>query len=491
MPRNAFRVTRRLSFLAGMLLGGVVVRLLCYTITPRKRALVPCQCNVSNRPCPSPCADLPTAPALAAVSQSPHVQEIWQNTEYDPSFRLSLPTAEPDRTTLRVSSLYGMNFATARNVCVKPDRSKTIFVYSETPEPSFLSKRSGFTWGWRFHTHREKVPRDATRVAGTTLIVSPAFTHHVTHFAESTIPLWHAFRNSHVYPVHSAPDRIFLKQSDFRTELAWNQKILQFLAHHARNVSITDSSFFQGSALVCFDKAGLVGMGLHEFGFFASKAEAVSFKQSIFAFFHLQLQSHSSIERKARCLVLQRTRSRRLENRQEVIQTIEDTGLYDCVTWSPFTHGEMENMPFESQLALVASTQFMVALHGSGLVNSIFLPQHSAVVDLLPHDYLELEWHNFASKAGVRFFFMFLGDTRCRNQCTGHIFETSKPKCRSVMQCNHKLVDSKTLQVIAAQADFHIRTLPNIRKMNANITWSAGAARNDKPLLPPQALPRR
>ncbi len=69
MPRNAFRVTRRLSFLAGMLLGGFVVRLLCYTITPRvsthrtprarpERGLVPCQCNVSNRPCQSKCPDL-------------------------------------------------------------------------------------------------------------------------------------------------------------------------------------------------------------------------------------------------------------------------------------------------------------------------------------------------------------------------------------------------------------------------------------------------
>jgi len=83
---------------------------------------------------------------------------------------------------------------------------------------------------------------------------------------------------------------------------------------------------------------------------------------------------------------------------------------------------------------------------------------------------------------------MFLGDTRCRNPCTGHIFETSKTKCRAVMRCDHRLVDLKTLQVIAAQADFHVRTSPNIRHMNAGVVWSAGAARNDTPLLDPLPL---
>ena len=189
-----------------------------------------------------------------------------------------------------------------------------------------------------------------------------------------------------------------------------------------------------------------------------------------------------------RCLVLQRTKSRRLQNRQAVIQSIEDTGLYDCTGWSTLLHGEMERMTFQEQLSVVSSTQFLVGLHGSGLVNSIFLSTRSVAVDLLPHNYLELEWHNFASKAGVRFYFLFLGDSQCQNSCTGHIFQTSQVRCRSVMQCNHMLVDFKLLQVIAAQADFHVRVSPNIRNMTENITYSAGAAKGDTPLLPPRAL---
>ena len=134
----------------------------------------------------------------------------------------------------------------------------------------------------------------------------------------------------------------------------------------------------------------------------------------------------------------------------------------------------------------MSSTQFLVGLHGSGLVNSIFLSSHSVIVDLLPHNYLELEWHNFAAKAGVRFYFMFLGDTQCQNPCTGHIFDTGLVKCRSVMRCNHKLVDFKLLQVIAAQADFHIRVSPNIRIMTENITYTGGVARRDAPLFDPE-----
>lgn len=151
-------------------------------------------------------------------------------------------------------------------------------------------------------------------------------------------------------------------------------------------------------------------------------------------------------------------------------------------------HGEMESMTFHQQLSVVGSTQFLVGLHGSGLVNSIFLSPHSVAVDLLPHNYLELEWHNFASKAGIRFYFMFLRDSQCQNTCTGHIFDTSKVQCRSVMQCNHKLLDFKLLQVISAQADFHIRVSPNIRVMEDNMTYSAGIAKGDVPLFLPTAL---
>jgi hypothetical protein len=141
-------------------------------------------------------------------------------------------------------------------------------------------------------------------------------------------------------------------------------------------------------------------------------------------------------------------------------------------------------MSFQEQLAVVSSTQFLVGVHGSGLVNSIFLRSNAVAVDLLPHNYLELEWHNFASKAGVRFYFMFLRDERCRNPCTGHIFETGQTKCRAGMSCSHQLLDFKLLQVIAAQADFHLRVSPNIRRMSAGVKYSSGAGRGDTALLP-------
>lgn len=56
------------------------------------------------------------------------------------------------------------------------------------------------------------------------------------------------------------------------------------------------------------------------------------------------------------------------------------------------------------------------------------------------------------------------------------------------MKCNHKLVDFKLLQVIAAQADFHVRVSPNIRRMVHNVKVSGGSERGDLPLLPPLSL---
>jgi hypothetical protein len=366
-----------------------------------------------------------------------------------------------------------------------------MFLYTQHDTLSLnLEERSGFNFGWNFEFVKSLIPPEATRVSGTTVVISPAYIRHVTHFAESSIPIWHALSRPEKYPVHSNADRIFLKQVNFADDLQWNQKILSFLtSRYTKNATIVDASSYVSSTLVCFEEAALVGMGLHEFGYFANSVEAMSFRRQIILHYNVPFTEESSLRTQSRCLVLQRTTSRRLDNRDAVVKSIEDTGVFDCTQWSQFLHGELETMSFATQLSILASTQFLVAVHGSGLVNSIFLSTDSVVVDLLPDNYLELEWHNFASKAGVRFYFLFLQDSHlCKNECTGNMLSTSLVKCRSVLSCSHTLVDFTLLQVIALQSDFHIRVSPNIIHMTDNITYSAGAARNDVPLFLPAFL---
>lgn len=224
----------------------------------------------------------------------------FTETVYDQKFKLKLPESEPLYSSVRVSSLYGMNFATGRNICVKPDNSKIFFVYADNIPAMVFKRRSGFNWGWQFEVVKGKIPPKSTRVYGTTIIVSPAYTKHVTHFAESSIPIWHALSQPNKYPVHSGGDRIFLKQSNFKDELEWNQKILSFLAHHTRNATIIDSSSFRSSSLICFEKAGMIGMGLHEFGFFANEAEANTFRCRILLYYRIPVVIQSSLLQKSR-----------------------------------------------------------------------------------------------------------------------------------------------------------------------------------------------
>jgi len=428
-------------------------------------------------------------------SKSKSVSKIYSHKKYQYRFEekniqstiLTLPEAKYSFSSLRISSLYGMNFATACNICVKPDYSKKVYVYSKKFLADLpLKRRSGFNHGWDFQIISAPIPHDATRVKGTTIILSPAYRRHVTHFAESTLPMWHAISNPNRYPVHSNPDNIFLKQIQFAQDLDWNQKILSFLySNYMKNVTIMDASLFSLSSLVCFEKAGLIGAGLHEFGFFANVFEAQTFRRKIISYYNIVTTEKSTMMHKSRCLVMQRQKTRRLVNRDEVITSIEETGLFDCRKWHMYLHGEMETMSFQEQLSVISNTQFLVGLHGSGLINSIFLSADSVTLDLLPDNYFELEWHNFASKAGVRFYFMFLRDRNCKNQCNGNIITTSKVKCRSVMSCNHDLEDFKLLQVIAMQSDFHIRVAPNIILGTYDINYSAGLARNDAALILP------
>ena len=232
-------------------------------------------------------------------------QCIRKSKAYDDSFKLTLPETQTGQSLFSVSSLYRMNFATGRNVCTRPDHSKHMFLYSEDlpaiiEESGFLADRSCFRFSWQFEVVKGKIPSTATRVPDTTTIISPAYAHHVTHFAESIIPLWHAMTHPDVYPVHASADWIFLKQSRF-SDLEWNRSILTFLAYHASNVTIVDSIAFGPSTLICFDTAGMVGMGLHEFGFFANEGEAQSFKTQIIRFYSVSVQNHSSLLHQSRC----------------------------------------------------------------------------------------------------------------------------------------------------------------------------------------------
>jgi len=98
--------------------------------------------------------------------------ECRKKTTYAPSFTLGLPDSEPNFSAMRVSSLYGMNFATARNVCVRPDHSKTMFLYTQDDTLSLnLEERSGFNFGWNFEFVKSLIPPEATRVSGTTVVI--------------------------------------------------------------------------------------------------------------------------------------------------------------------------------------------------------------------------------------------------------------------------------------------------------------------------------
>lgn len=347
-----------------------------------------------------------------------------------------------------------MNFMTGRNLCFAPGPSKAFLVFSENatqiPAVQEHKKRySGFKWGYDFKAREGRIPDSATYVEGTVLVISPAYTRHVTHFAESTIPWWHALLHSGVYPVHAGVDSVFLKQSRAAGELEWNMKILRALiGFTGHSLKVHDAGDFQHSELTCLRRCALVGMGLHEFGFFANEHEARQFRRHVLRTFHVPALAPTSLDTKSRCLVLQRAKSRRLLNHAEIVGAIELLSIFDCSQWSVHTHGRLEDLAFEQQMAVVSNTHFLVGLHGSGLVNSIFLPSTAVVVDLLPPKYLELEWHNFASKAGVQLFFLHMTSTGCAPTCDANsIFETSQTKCRTVMACNHELRDMHGLQV--------------------------------------------
>jgi capsular polysaccharide biosynthesis protein len=81
---------------------------------------------------------------------------------------------------------------------------------------------------------------------------------------------------------------------------------------------------------------------------------------------------------------------RKVLNESEVEQLLARYG-FQCVCLEDFT--------FEDQLRLCASATVLVSMHGAGLSNMIFMPEHSTVVEFRKFD------------DGLNYFFTGLGDT--------------------------------------------------------------------------------
>ena len=101
----------------------------------------------------------------------------------------------------------------------------------------------------------------------------------------------------------------------------------------------------------------------------------------------------------ARCQVtfIRRRSSRRVMNEEAVLASAR--------AWAEQHQGtvevaELESMSFDAQVELMARTTLLVAVHGAGLANALFMPAGSAVIELFPARFVYPLYEKIAAASG-------------------------------------------------------------------------------------------
>ena len=131
---------------------------------------------------------------------------------------------------------------------------------------------------------------------------------------------------------------------------------------------------------------------------FTGGADAWLYRGRTFSDAQVQLQGHPRFPPRTITVLDRVGTTRSIVNLAALLTPLRASGL--PVTIIP----NMGALSFNEQVALMAGTGILVASHGAALVNSLFLPQHAAVIELFPPLMKKLTYRNLAVKSGLHYF---------------------------------------------------------------------------------------
>jgi len=428
-------------------------------------------------------------------------------------------------SSLKFSTQYGMNVGIARNGCLDLEGVLRLF---EPPRPARddatdaweavagdwgerLSQQGqyGFKYGWRIELFPDELEGSGIRWnQGFAVVARPAYGRNIHHFAESVIFLFHAALHPEVYPWFRRVDVLLLPTVARSSELGWSLEFLDLVlraaAHHGAqvpNVLFREDLLALGvgragtDALACYERVGLLGMTTSEFGLFADPYEAELFRHFAYRHFNLTEEgrgeqgagagagrsgegSAASALRKgpndrAAGFLAARKHTRRLVNLEQVRAAILDTGLVDLDDFLPTPLREFEDQPLRTHVAWMKASDILIGVHGSGIINSMFMERGSVVIDLLCPHFIELTFTPAVLSAGHHYLFLPNTNTSSGSGYPSggsgghpsgvppHCFEgspygSSSMDCLAIRNCDLE-ADLHGVELLVRQADILVR----------------------------------
>lgn len=123
--------------------------------------------------------------------------------------------------------------------------------------------------------------------------------------------------------------------------------------------------------------------------------------------------------------------TRRIMNEDEAFESIQKN-----LTSSE--HSQIhyfELTPLKKQIEIVSKTDILIAVHGSGLANILFMKPGAAVIEIMPNGFTCRDWYMKAAKAaGVNYYAYYAksqGETVGGNEIEAKKCQSNKKKCSS------------------------------------------------------------
>ena len=242
---------------------------------------------------------------------------------------------------------------------------------------------------------------------------------HTWHFAAATMSLFDLKRHNRTEPgikqeiskiLVSAPSwaapsiRYLLIAGDYRhvsgfDELrTWIANLLSMLVqnqtHVLWNTEWETITVPERNRWICSKKGAILGLKPR---FFNSIGDAHAFRLMSYSFAGVTERAKDEWPPRQITLIT-RIGTRALENIDDVVPILNSTGL--TFRWIQ----EMGALSWKEQVEAMAQTGILIAIHGAGLTNILFMPAHSVVIEIFPYVMYASMYRDLAATSGLYYY---------------------------------------------------------------------------------------
>ena len=248
--------------------------------------------------------------------------------------------------------------------------------------------RDAFRWGWKLRVDHQPINTPLSSRPGVA-IINPPFRNHIFHSIEGTGQILHKAFSAEEYPYISEVINVGLSKRN----IPWIQEITRLLfdsLSYLNNPPLYTADTIHNHPLkkesvMCFDSILFLDrmkQGGHG-GIFTGFLGTDWMKAQVYKQFDIQLSDNRSD--KYTLLFAQRTKHRMWENPKQILRLLR-TRFNDSLIIQNYYFSAS---PLQQQVNTFYQADILLAAHGSGSINAIFMLPHSVMIEVSPPHYTE------------------------------------------------------------------------------------------------------